>query len=1452
MWRLTRTTGVEFVLRAAHSLSHACCFILIIFALAGPKATAAEMSWQEAIKSSGCLASSPTPEQWLLIVSAWEGKTVVTLLEQAGLFDIKQAMKDEKFFYEGPLQRKLQPVIGRLLASARNGLAQFNADMAEKHAAMCSIVKYQASGNFEDVVRSQMDVGLQRQPYLAVAQFILRLHGCRIDSAYQSPSGIFGKESQASWQLLAKTASTSIRSIVPTPSQTAMLAGGPYYPGICRGDGQKNTNAGSIAAFVRLFSTFRFADCDNPKAKSDVNAVTKAVSADERLADGLPDMTCVRGRNIVDGFFSDARSNPSNIRGFVRAYLGVHRFVRPDGATQGGSISAGWQSETLVPVHYQVSLEYLPDHLWFTAFIANTPVAIEAVLELANQNGLAAFGTILTEGLSDAGKNIELGVKFFEAAAKAGSDFALLRAAQAYEQGYGVAANPARSIEYYRQLAQRDQPAGFLALARIHEDGELIPSDLKASAIWYTRLLGSVAKQPSGSEKNTVVDGVAKAIQGRLVAGSAYLSSKDGLGLLDSSANTSPALAAALGDLFTCADCGGIVNIELAAKWYRKALASGAEIDSGKASGDEAAVDDHAYRFARLLIAKPQLAQTPEEATKIVVDASNRGKVKSSLLRFYLEAIRDRPDQATLEDRLAKKMTSASCDAAGTSSGGDAFNVDCIQFAHLLAIGALDKRLVAFGYRYLSIASEQAAGDSDRRENAIKAFIDILAYYGDFDAARNLLLRSKITNLGSSGFTARTAVIARLLAQQPTQKTPRLSGLRDFIQAAIAKGQGDARIFLEIIQSNVKPVAQKPDVAQSSRYEAAYRQQIARGGVSTGLVSATRQFSQVEYEAKHVKRAVELELAALNAELYLQDVSVVFNGPLPGALARVCLYAKSSRRVSEIGDPNVALLLAKTAVNELQAVRKDVRNLPQELQLCFADLVSNHYRWLADLLLRQDRKAEAVRVLDFLKDFETYDFLDKDERFQGSAFDTLPLSTTEANSQSRLSSIVVPAAELGMRERVLLVRQRQLLASNQSLPEMERLELSQVRSQIAAQEAKTAGLLEEIRVALKASEDASQSLPFDPSTVRGRLRNEYDGKAVAIHFVVLPDRMSAILTLPQGAPVSYTLDKLDGAAFSEEALNRKIIEFRTALQKRSRDPGPMAQGFYQLLLAPFQKEIEVVKPTTILIKSDRKLALLPFAALHDGKKYLAQTFGIVKLTGAPPPQRRPLADATISAFGVTKAFPGFPELPNVRSELHELVRSNSGSGLFWGQEYLDQKFTRQALASGLVFGTAAKSKLGMVHIASHFKLGANGSDSFLLLGNGDRLTITDMLRNLGASREFDFGDVDLLTLSACETAYVEPRADGRALESFAAATQKNGVRSVIGTLWPIADQSTPAMMRQFYSLSMKPHISRDIALATAQQSLINSAQTAPLAGNLMTDFSHPYYWAPFVLLQGMQ
>jgi CHAT domain-containing protein len=58
--------------------------------------------------------------------------------------------------------------------------------------------------------------------------------------------------------------------------------------------------------------------------------------------------------------------------------------------------------------------------------------------------------------------------------------------------------------------------------------------------------------------------------------------------------------------------------------------------------------------------------------------------------------------------------------------------------------------------------------------------------------------------------------------------------------------------------------------------------------------------------------------------------------------------------------------------------------------------------------------------------------------------------------------------------------------------------------------------------------------------------------------------------------------------------------------------------------------------------------------------------------------------------------------------------------------------------------------------------------------------------------------VDLLTLSACDTATGGAGSDGREVEGFGVLAQRQGAGAVMASLWPVADRSTELLMRGFY------------------------------------------------------
>jgi CHAT domain-containing protein len=132
---------------------------------------------------------------------------------------------------------------------------------------------------------------------------------------------------------------------------------------------------------------------------------------------------------------------------------------------------------------------------------------------------------------------------------------------------------------------------------------------------------------------------------------------------------------------------------------------------------------------------------------------------------------------------------------------------------------------------------------------------------------------------------------------------------------------------------------------------------------------------------------------------------------------------------------------------------------------------------------------------------------------------------------------------------------------------------------------------------------------------------------------------------------------------------------------------------------------------------------------------------------------------------------------------------------------------------------------GVLHLACHgmFRVD-NPMFSALKLYDG-WLAASDVIR-------FDFAGA-LVTLSACESGRNEVFA-GDELMGLTRAFLGAGATTLVASLWLVQDQTTAELMEMWYE-QLRKGVGRAAALRNAQLALKES-------------WSHPYYWAPFVLI----
>jgi CHAT domain-containing protein/predicted negative regulator of RcsB-dependent stress response len=264
---------------------------------------------------------------------------------------------------------------------------------------------------------------------------------------------------------------------------------------------------------------------------------------------------------------------------------------------------------------------------------------------------------------------------------------------------------------------------------------------------------------------------------------------------------------------------------------------------------------------------------------------------------------------------------------------------------------------------------------------------------------------------------------------------------------------------------------------------------------------------------------------------------------------------------------------------------------------------------------------------------------------------------------------------------------------------------------------------------------------------------------------------------------------------------------------------------YRILLEPVENEID--KFTEVVIIPFGILHYVPFHALRcetiEGQdEYLVQYKRISYL-----PSALFLTDLTQVKMQPKKELLAYANcdgtLPSAEIEVDSICRIYPGACIWKGD-------------------SATKDRLidccgdyRMIHLDTHGILDADPRFSYIVLAPPEHgnLTVREIMGLHGS-----FEHTSLVTLSACETAVEEDfTGAGMELTTLSNAFRVAGVPSIVATLWEIADRSTAVLMKNFYANLKTKRMDKIESLRKAQIALLNHPQ-----------YSHPYYWAPFVLI----
>lgn len=586
-----------------------------------------------------------------------------------------------------------------------------------------------------------------------------------------------------------------------------------------------------------------------------------------------------------------------------------------------------------------------------------------------------------------------------------------------------------------------------------------------------------------------------------------------------------------------------------------------------------------------------------------------------------------------------------------------------------------------------------------------------------------------------------------------------------------------------------------------------------------------------------------------------------------------------------LNNPRMAVLFGKRSVNLLQELRGTARGLENESQKFFLRSVRRTYQYLTELLIETGQVEQAIQALSLYQDQQFFDFT----RGTNSPVKMIPFSWREQEITTRYENSLVKVGQI--RSQVEALRRQSNL---RRLTEQELVRLKKSETELkTAHDSFLTILREAEQVFARPSDEKDKvSVVNDAEDIKSALRELSTATrqpTAALYTLISGDKFHVILITPRGEIKAFA------SRIKSDDLHRKIIEFHALLQSPVYDPRPLGEELYKHIFKPVEAALKKSGAQTLMWQLDDSLRYVPMAALFDGDKYLVERYQNVVFTRADTERilRAVKPKWTGTGFGTSRAHKvdllgdgatiPFSALPGVTQELQSIFsNAPKDSGVINGAVFTDQQFTKET------FYEAMKQRRPLVHISSHFSFKpGDDSRSFLLLGDGTALTLSEMKR-----QERLFDSVELVTLSACNTAATQPDANGREIDGFAELTQRLGAGAVMATLWPVSDNSTPWLMKEFYAKRQGvAGITKAGALTNAQLALLNGATDAgisseprkgathssvrvvvvPDASRQTRDaaradivyvsekdaplfkhaenrpFAHPYYWSPFVL-----
>ena len=538
---------------------------------------------------------------------------------------------------------------------------------------------------------------------------------------------------------------------------------------------------------------------------------------------------------------------------------------------------------------------------------------------------------------------------------------------------------------------------------------------------------------------------------------------------------------------------------------------------------------------------------------------------------------------------------------------------------------------------------------------------------------------------------------------------------------------------------------------------------------------------------------------ALDCQLKARELAIFF-----GARSEQWTYELAAGKIYEAkGEIPKAVEYYQKAAETLKGIKNRITS--EKLLKGFGEQEpqTEVYKRLIGLLLKSGRTEEAFRYIEESK-----------SKIVKDAFGDVKPATADADLKQTLLSVDMMETKKGALESELQEERKKPAEARDA----RKLEI--LTKTLASTEGEFNQWMMKLKFQNRKMYDA---LSIKPAEL-GDVQRQIPVGAVFLEYFISPEELYVFC-------IGKDFFLARSTAIAEPELNTLVNRFLRLCQEPpsggTEKLMPLAKQLYQVLVSPVDDIIE--KYETIVVVPFGILYYLPFHALVKetvGKpEYLIERKRLCYTTSAT------FADILKDQSRGNKTFMAFgnPDgsLPAATEEMRTLREKffKSDAKVFTAGEATKDAFLKQA------------KDVNILHLATHGVIETNPLDSYLLFAGASKeareLTLLEVA-GYTALREKN----SLVFLSACQTAKEATKSgSGSELITLAEAFAMAGAPTLVATLWEVEDNSTRILALTFYDALMNKKKDKLDALQAGQIALIRSAE-----------YSHPFYWASFIMI----